>query len=213
MEEIMSVATIIKGQTVLMEPPESEHILHPLHGPEVLDWLANEALEDSPHGFYRADSERELTQAEAEALRSGGFSLESEDFGEDDPIVRTAAEYAALLGGALTIVAAAARLRVESSVIRQWLSARPPKLYGIHLASGWRIPGFQFEDDGLLPGLEKVVAALNPELHPVAVYRWFTTPNTDLEDRDERRVSPREWLSLGYNPSTVADVALDLLVA
>ncbi len=178
--------------------------------PETMDRLVREALERLPRALYRDEPRRDLTAAEAEALRSGGFDLAGEDLGEDDPLVRTAAEYAALLQNALTTATAAARLRVAPSRIRQRLIARPPSLYGIRLASGWRIPEFQFEGDEILHGWPAVVAALDVELHPISVYRWFTTPNTDLEDQEGRRISPRDWLRLGHKQSTVAELAAGL---
>lgn len=178
--------------------------------PETLDRLVREALERLPRGLYRDEPRRDLTSAEVEALRSGGFDLTGEDLGEDAPLARTAAEYAALLQSSLTTAAAATRLRVATSRIRQRLTARPPTIYGIRLASGWRIPEFQFEGDELLHGWPEVVAALDLELHPISVYRWFTTPNTDLEDRQGRRISPRDWLRLGRKPSAVAELAADL---
>jgi hypothetical protein len=101
--------------------------------PEALDRLVQEALERLPRGLYRDDPQRDLTAAEIEALREGGFPLEGEDLGEDDPLARTAAEYAALVQTSLTTAAAAARLRVEPSRIRQRLTERPPTLYGIRL--------------------------------------------------------------------------------
>ncbi len=163
-----------------------------------------------PRGLYRDDPQRDLTTAEVEALRDGGFALEGEDVGEDDPLARTAAEYAALVQTSLTTAGAAARLPVEPSRIRQRLTERPPTLYGIRLGSGWRIPEFQFEGDGLLPGWSEVVAALDPEPHPISVYRWLTTPNVDLEDQEGRRLSPRDWLRLGLEPPAVAELAADL---
>jgi len=178
--------------------------------PETMDRLVREALERLPRGLYRDDPQRDLTVEEVEVLRDGGFALEGEDLGDDDPLARTAAEYAALVKSSLTTTAAAARLRVEPSRVRQRLTARPPTLYGVRLESGWRIPEFQFEGDGLLPGWSEVVAALDPELHPISVYRWLTTPNTDLEDREGRRLSPRDWLRLGHRPAAVAELAADL---
>ncbi len=171
-----------------------------------MDRLVREALDRLPRALYRDEPTRDLTAEEAEALRSGGFDLTGKDLGEDDPLVRTAAEYAALLQNSLTTAAAAARLRVAPSRIRQRLTARPPTLYGIRLASGWRIPEFQFEGEELLHGWPEVVAALDTELHSISVYRWFTTPNTDLEEQEGRKISPRDWLRLGYKPSSVAAI-------
>jgi len=56
-----------------------------------------------------------------------------------------------------------------------------------------------------------VVSALPKELHPVAVYLWFTLPNPDLAPEDlDRELSPREWLLGGYSPSVAAELAADL---
>ncbi len=178
--------------------------------PETMDRLVREALGRMPRSLHRDEPGRDLTAAEAEALRSGGFDLTGENLGEDGPLVQTAAEYAALLQSSLKTAAAAARLRVAPSRIRQRLTARPPTLYGIRLASGWRIPEFQFEGDELLHGWPEVVAALDAELHPISVYRWFTMPNTDLEDLEGRQISPRNWLRFGHKPWAVAGLAADL---
>ncbi len=178
--------------------------------PETMDRLVREALERMPRALRREEPGRDLTATEVEALRSGGFDLTGEDLGEDGPLVRTAAEYTALLQSSLTTAAVAARLRVASSRIRQRLTARPPTLYGIRLASGWRIPEFQFQGDEVLHGWPEVVGMLDAELHPISVFRWFTMPSTDLEDEEGRRISPRDWLRLGHKPSAVAELAADL---
>jgi len=75
----------------------------------------------------------------------------------------------------------------------------------------WRIPIFQFDGHRLLPGLEEVVPSLPRDFHPVAVYRWFTSPNPDLLPEDlDRELSPREWLLAGYSPKIVAQLGVDL---
>ncbi|MCP4658442.1 MAG: hypothetical protein GY856_23760 [bacterium] len=180
--------------------------------PEILDRLVAEAVARLPRSLYREDPRAELSPSEVRALERGGFALDSEDLGAEDPLVRTAAQYAALLMTSLTTAEAAARLGVETSRIRQRLTSRPRTLYGIRLESGWRIPDFQFDANSLLPGVAEVVARLDPELHPIAIYRWFTTPSPDLPARglSERRLSPREWLRLGFRPATVAELAGDL---
>lgn len=180
--------------------------------PEILDRLVAEAVARLPRSLYREDPRAELSPSEVRALERGGFALDAEELGSKDPLVRTAAQYAALLMTSLTTAAAAARLGVETSRIRQRLTSRPPTMYGIRLESGWRIPDFQFDGNSLLPGVAEVVARLDPELHPIAIYRWFTTPNPDLPARglNERRLSPREWLRLGFRPAAVAELADDL---
>jgi hypothetical protein len=44
--------------------------------------------------------------------------------------------------------------------------------------------------------MERVLPVLEPELHPVVVYRWFVSKNVDLVYEGEP-VSPRDWLVSG----------------
>lgn len=202
--------------------------------PEDFERLVQEAVERLPRGLYRENPRRELTVPEAEVLAEGGFELDvreldggeldGRELDEEDPLLRTAAEYAALVKSGLTTQDAAQRLGVAQSRIRQRLTSQPPTLYGIRLESGWRIPEFQFENDELLPGMAEVVAALDSELHPLSVYRWFVSPTSDLnlenhhleghrrQDHhlDDRSVSPRDWLRLGLPPAQVVTLARGL---
>jgi hypothetical protein len=122
------------------------------------------------------------------------------------------AEYAALLKSSLSTAETARRLGVDPSRIRQRLTADPPTLYGIRIGPNWYVPEFQFDGDGLLRGLGEVVSRLDPELHPVAVFRWFTTPSADLsaEALGGRSLSPRDWLRLGLPVEAVAEMASNL---
>ena len=153
-----------------------------------------------------------LTRAETRSLERGGFSLASADLGTEDPLARTAAEYAALLKASLATSDLATRLGVDPSRIRQRLTARPPTLYGIRLESGWVIPNFQLDAGRLISGLAEIVPQLAPALHPVTVLRWFTTPNSDLvsDEHGGRALSPRDWLRLGLPAGPIAALAGDL---
>jgi hypothetical protein len=52
---------------------------------------------------------------------------------------------------------------------------------------------------------------LRTGLHPVGVWRWFTTTNPDLVvGEDETPVSPLEWLRAGFDAAVVADLAAEL---
>lgn len=182
--------------------------------PSTLDEMVREAVARLQRTLYRPDPRPDLTESEAAALRQGGFVLEPTELGAEDPLVQTAAEFAALLKESLPTAAAAERLGVDPSRIRQRLTSEPPSLYGIRLESGWVIPQFQFEGDAPLPGLADVVSGLDPELHPVSVYRWFTLPCSDLvlerEGEEPRRLSPRDWLRLGLPVQPVAELAANL---
>ena len=139
--------------------------------PDTLAALLEEAVERLACSLYPPHPRDDLTEGEAAALERGGFDLEPRAQGRDDPLVRSAAEYGALLRASLTTSEAAERLGVDSSRIRQRLGASPPTLYGIRSRSGWRLPAFQFHGDGLVPGVGPVLAGLDAELHPVAVQR------------------------------------------
>lgn len=182
--------------------------------PSALDEMVREAVTRMRRSLYRPDPKPDLTEAEIAALQRGGFVLEPTELGADDPLVQTAAEFAALLKESLPTTAAAERLGVDPSRIRQRLTSEPPSLYGIRLDSGWVIPEFQLDRDKPIPGIGDVVAQLDPELHPVSVFRWFTSPNTDLvverKGEETRSLSPRDWLRLGLPVQPVAELAASL---
>lgn len=180
--------------------------------PRELDVMVEHAVGRLHRTLHRADPRAELTAAEVEVLRRGGFAVAPRDLGVSDPLAKTTAEYAALLKGSLSTAEAAARLGVDASRIRQRLTAQPPTLYGVRLEAAWVVPEFQFDGDALVPGIGEVVARLDPELHPVAVFNWFTRPNPDLvaESLDGRSLSPRDWLRLGLPVPPVAELAAGL---
>jgi hypothetical protein len=160
----------------------------------------------------------DLPEVELALLRRGGMDVDGPPTPDDDPIARAAAAYAALLETALSIKAVASALGRNESRIRQRLLER--SLIGIRRGRGWFLPLFQFqvemrEDQRVVrapvPGIERVFPHIGRELHPVAVWRWFTTPNSELvaEDGDEP-LSPRDWLASGRPWGPVADLARDL---
>ena len=187
--------------------------------PVQLQRMVLEALAQLQVAHYPSDPRSALTVQEVEALERGGLDLSPADPGTEDPLARTVTLYTALLQDSLSTAEAAARLGVDSSRVRQRLNAKPATLFGIRLSDGsWRIPRFQFEGDRLLPGLGEVIASLDPDLHPVAVYRWFTSPHVDLLVDDAnapveligQRLSPRDWLRHGLGPRRLAELASHL---
>jgi hypothetical protein len=154
------------------------------------------------------DPTRSLTPAEAAALAAGGADLRPLGAEEPGPRAATAAAYGALLAGGLTVAEAAARLDVDPSRVRHRLADRT--LWGIRLRAGWRLPAVQFADDGgMVPGLDRVLPAIPADLHPVAVWRWLTTPIPDLS-LDGSPVAPLPWLAAGGRPDQVAVLAAGL---
>lgn len=172
--------------------------------------MLEEALREMRHTLYPPDPAADLPVEETAALRRGGFRMTAARGTGGSALAQTAAEYAALMETSLAAGETAQRLGVDPSRIRQLLAAR--KLYGLQVKGSWRVPLFQFDSGGrLLPGLEEVVPNLPRNLHPVAVYRWFTSPNPDLvPEGREQGLSPRDWLLAGYSPRVPAALAADL---
>jgi hypothetical protein len=149
-----------------------------------------------------------LPAAEAAALHRAGLVEGPRPTELPDPVAELAVAHAALVGSSLTVNQAAQQLGVDPSRVRQRLQDRT--LYGFKQRGEWRLPAFQFEAQGLLPGLDLVLPRLDPNLHPVVVLRWLTLPCPDLEI-GEQPVSPRDWLRTGGSPSLVAALAAELL--
>jgi len=177
--------------------------------PELFEQVVTEALTTVLGERYRTDPATSLTTAERDALRRGGMDLVPVEWGREDPLLRTAAEYAVLFASAYTVAQTAELLQVEPSRIRQRLAA--DTLYGVKERGSWRLPRFQFEGGRLVPNIGPVLARLRDGLHPVGVWRWFTTANPDLVvGEDETPVSPLEWLRAGFDAARVADLAGEL---
>ncbi|MES2642743.1 MAG: DNA-binding protein [Myxococcota bacterium] len=175
--------------------------------PEDLEAALAEAVASRRAVLYPFGGRSGLTAPESDALRRGGFDLEPRDLGKDDPVVRAAAEHAAILASALTTSEAAARLGVSEGRIRQRFAQRT--LVGLHGRRGRLVPSFQFGPDGHeLPGWDRVVAHLPEHMSAVELLAWLTLPSPDLaHGEDERPTSPRDWLLAGNDPARVAQLA------
>jgi hypothetical protein len=55
---------------------------------------------------------------------------------------------------------------------------------------------------GDVPGLDVVLAAIPPDMHPAAVARFLDTPQPDLI-RADQQLTPLEWLSGGGDVASV----------
>lgn len=165
--------------------------------------------EDVPVG---SEGAQELTSGEQETLWRAGADLEDEDLGAEDPMLLGKMDYLNLLESSLTTAQASKLLGVNESRIRQRLTSKPPSLYGIKRDAEWLIPSFQFEGKKLIPHIKLIISMLDANLHPVSVWRWFTTPDSDLvnESSPEGGFSPRDWLLRGFPIKAVEELAEDI---
>jgi hypothetical protein len=150
-----------------------------------------------------------LTASEGSALARGGVEPASE---QEVAVVqaRAASAFQELRDSSLNVDEAAARLRVNTSRVRQRLGER--SLYGLKDGNTWLLPAFQFRPKGLVPGVGVVVRSMPPDISPLAAAQWFTSPNPDLctRDEDERPLTPLQWLLGGNPPEAAAELAAAL---
>lgn len=167
-----------------------------------------DVLAELPTPSARDLPTHELTPTEAGVLRDGGLDLAPHDYGAADPFLRTRVKYAALVAAGWTVADVAARLGTSVQWVRKQLRDRA--LLGVKHGDAWRLPRFQFDEDGKpLPGLLQVLPHLDPAKSLVAVYNWLTTPDPDLS-ADGQALSPRQWLAEGRDPAVIARQAADL---
>jgi hypothetical protein len=72
-----------------------------------------------------------------------------------------------------------------------------------------RFPRWQFVGRRPIPGLPTVLAALDPDVHPLTVSFWMNERNVDLE-QEGGTVSPVSWLVTGGAPARVAELIAEL---
>lgn len=150
-----------------------------------------------------------LSEPELEALQGANVDLSGPSSRHPAPEGLATSRYAVMLAGALTVNEVSQRLDVTSGRIRQRISART--LYALRSQGEWRLPAWQFDGDGVVPGLEDVLPAL-PELHPLSVLGFLSRHDPDLEI-DGETVSPLTWLASGGDPRPVAELASALPAA
>jgi len=161
----------------------------------------------------RQSAVTDLSAPEIAALRSvGAFKDRASISAENDPLVRSQAEYMALLEESLSAAEAAKLLQVDVSRVRQRLRER--SLFGIEYQASWRLPRFQFERRLAIPGLARVLKALPTDIFPLDVADWFALPDSDLQlEGDVAPLSPRQWLLSGRPVEPVVMLAGDFIRA
>jgi hypothetical protein len=149
-----------------------------------------------------------LTDDEERALRAAGSLREGMPPLAERASLLTTVQQVALVTDALSVKQAAFALGVSEGRIRQRLAART--LFGVQAAQGWRLPRFQFTENGqLLRGLERVLPALPTDVHPVVVTSFLDRPHEDLLV-DGVATSPAAWLDGGGPVDAVVALAGDL---
>ena len=192
--------------------PQSEGLYFQMYGlsaqaPEALNEALQRAIE-SMHRTLYAPSRDELTPSELGLLAQAGVEVE-ESPRRADPMIVYATEFAAILATSLSPARAGERLGGVTAVrVRQLIGDR--SLFALRLEGRWKIPVFQFGDEGLVPNIGAVNASLPATLDAVSVLRWYTGPDPELEAPGGDILSPLDWLRSGMDPAPVAALARDL---
>ena len=175
--------------------------------PDGLNAALRQAIGTLRRTLY-APSINELTPGEVAALRQAGADVD-EHPDRDDPVGAYVAAFGAILATSLSPAQAAARLGGVTPVrVRQIIA--DGTLYAVRIDGRWKVPVFQFQQDGLVPNIGVVNAVVPRTLDAVSVVRWYTTPDNELEMPGGRPLSPLAWLQGGRDPAPVIDIARDL---
>lgn len=182
--------------------------------------LAKAGLRVDPDEFLTLveDAARQLSPADPDpadyfnpeqqqALAAVGLDLAPRRRRDGDYRARAVAAQAVLRDSALTVAEAAETIGVDSSRVRHRLLAR--RLSGWKERGGWRLPAWQFGGNGVLPGLEAVLAACPDDQPPLVIAAFMTTPQSDLLI-DGEPTTPRQWLLASGDPNPVAKLASTL---
>lgn len=122
----------------------------------------------------------------------------------------TVAESIALVSGSRSVEQVASDLGIDPSRIRHRVADKA--LYALRVGRRLSLPTWQFDEGAPLPSLGAVLAALAPDLHPLEVAGFMTSPHPELEVRG-RTVSPKRWLSGGGDPAPIIELAESLAVS
>ena len=163
-------------------------------------------VEQTLHGLDTVGMElsgaRQLTAAQIQLFKSG--------YGPEpiDPRAKAILELAAMLATALTVEQAAQVFATPVEEVQGWID--DGSLYGIDADGEYRLPIFQFDDQGQpIPQVREVLPYLSSTIHPVGVLHWFTEPNPDLasEETHYASLSPKTWLMQKLPPEPVRELA------
>ncbi len=156
------------------------------------------------NGLDDDESSRPLSAHEVAVLREGGLMVRE---GVPAPRMQGRGAYEELLRSSLSTPDAASRLGLTDARIRQRIRER--SLLAVRHGRTWKLPAVQFTDDGLVPGIDQVIAAMPEDISPVAALGFLTTPQPELA-RAGHALSPRNWLCETGDPLPVLRLARDL---
>jgi len=191
-----------------LSPGQSDTLYFQAHGlvvrpPEELNAALAEAI-----GTYAVElptrPSGEMSAAERAAFQALGVDVDDAGPAKHDPMQAGVIALARMIETALSVSEAAKRLGVTDSRVHQRIAAG--EIYSFRIDGRRHVPAFQFRGDELVPNVAEINQTVPPSLHPVAIERWYATPNSDLVDADSP-LSPLQWLQEGRDPQAVRKLA------
>ncbi|MCP1169852.1 hypothetical protein [Limimaricola litoreus] len=205
----MNAETPAQAMNAFQDVTRSLSQLHLEHLAEPLAAAINSYIATHQRQLRALARPEPLTEAEEAALEAVGVRVRT-DAPDLSPLAGVATRLAAIHSGSIPLKAAAARLGVNPSRLRQRIAART--LYALHRPGdrGWVIPAFQFNGETELAGFASVLPAIRADIHPVELERFLMLPQPDLEDASGAAMCPYDWLAEARDPVALREMAAEI---
>ncbi|WP_432210418.1 hypothetical protein [Marinobacter alkaliphilus] len=172
------------------------------------EWNLIDAVCGNPATVEPKPPSRPLSALEKGVLRDGGACLPEPDEGKESALLAESESHLfaacrAVIEASLTEAEVAALLGLFPSQVRSLALNKPPKLHMFELNSTPLYPCWQFDAEGAIPHLGALLAVLNDSggLPPLTLHRLMILPTEDFETKDDRPISPRDFLVQRYDPA------------
>jgi len=133
-----------------------------------------------------------LPEREAKMYDEAGF-LECDDAYRWQ-VLANVADYARLIESGLTTEQVGSKLHVTPAAVRKRIDEHT--LWAIKDNGRWLLPALQFDEDGLIPGMDRIIRLVSVGMHPLSVCGLLTGPCPELSQCGAP-VSLVEWLRAG----------------
>ncbi|ERS83760.1 hypothetical protein Q667_03530 [Marinobacter sp. C1S70] len=176
--------------------------------------IQNSISNSQPNNETRQKSQP-LSPNERDILKAGGARFTDADGHTSDEIIHRQIqqlqnEVRDIIQQALTLDEVAQRLSKPKEAVRGLIAKTPPGLYTFESPNGELLfPRWQFTEKATLPHLQIIFQNIGPGVNLLTLNRFMTAENGDLL-LGNRRLSPRDWLASGHDPSEVEILARDI---
>jgi len=109
-------------------------------------------------------------------------------------VLANVADYARLIESGLTTEQVGRKLHVTPTAVRKRIDEHT--LWAIKDNGRWLLPALQFDEDGVIPGLDRIIRLVFVGMHPLSVCGLLTGPCPELS-QGGAPVSLVEWLRAG----------------